>query len=139
MNEHMKQPTLNQVAEAFKIWRDAKTSRREKIPPYLWELVRTIAPLYPRRKIEVALSITKEQLDREAPASELSGLSDAPGLTQTSKTGFIELSMAEFPSMGLESPLRAALTITRDDGSSWMLSATNQAVISESLRLFLRS
>lgn len=139
MNEHIKQPTLNQVAEAFKIWRDAKTSRREKIPPYLWELVRAIAPLYPRRKIEVALSITKEQLDREAPVSGLSGLSHAHGLAKTSKTEFIELSMAEFPNMGLESALGAALTITRDDGSSWMLSATNQAVISESLRLFLRS
>lgn len=137
MNEHIKQPTLNQVAEAFKIWRNAKTSRREKTPPYLWELVRAITSFYPRRKIEVALSITKEQLDREAP---ISGLSEpSSGLSEASATGFIELSMAEFSDRGLESSLGSALTITRDDGASWMLSAASQAVISESLRLFFRS
>jgi hypothetical protein len=67
MNKPIKHSTLEQVAEAFKTWRESKSSRREKTPPYLWELVKAIAPFYPRRKIEMALSITKEQLDREAP------------------------------------------------------------------------
>lgn len=138
MNTLIKHSTLEQVAEAFKTWRESKNYRREKTPPYLWELVRAIVPLYPRRKIEVALSITKEQLDREAPIPGFGELSS--GLSDASGTEFVELSMPELiPSMQLESSLKTALTITRGDGSSWMISAASQNVISESLRLFLRS
>lgn len=135
MSKSIKRPTLDQVAQAFKIWRDSKTYGREKTPRNLWELVRAIAPFYPRRKIELALSITKEQLDREAPVSELSGPSNE--LHEMPETEFVELSMPELPPMRFESSLGSTLTITRGDGSSWMISAASQDVISESLRLFL--
>lgn len=137
MSKSNKEPTLEQVAQAFKIWRDSKTYGRERTPRNLWELVRAIAPFYPRRKIEVALSITKEQLDREAPITGLGEPSQE--LHEMPETEFVELSMPELPSMRLESLLGSALTITRGDGSSWMISAASRDVISESLRLFLGS
>ncbi len=133
------QPTLEQVRQAFKTWRDTRTYGREKTPLHLWELVRAIALFYPRRKIEIALSITKEQLDREAPVKEFGKPTYEP--QEYPEPNFVELSISELKTaQRLASPLMSgmALTITRGDGSSWAIAEARQDIVTESLRLFLR-
>lgn len=135
MIKTIERPTLEKVSQAFTAWRAAKTYRREKTPQHLWDLVRTIIPSYPRREIEIALSITKEQLDREAPPS-ISGLCQRVEMTESPK--FIELSVPEL--LGSQTALTpcSVLRITRSDGSSWSISEAPREVISESLGLFLQ-
>ena len=128
--------TLEQVAIEFKIWRDSKLRAKERTPHRLWELVRLIEPYYRRRQIEVTLSITKEQLDREAPASNPQAFSiKSP---QVLENEFITLSVPDIsPIRGNDSGLIIAMN--RVDGVSLTIENATLPLVSECFCLFFKA
>jgi len=54
--------SLEVVKSHFQQWRMTRTKRREKTPPYLWEMVRQIIDHYSMADITTALGINKYQI-----------------------------------------------------------------------------
>ncbi|MDQ3159325.1 MAG: hypothetical protein M3P98_04305 [bacterium] len=126
--------TLDQVALEFKAWRESKSYTRGITPEHLWELVRIIEPYYPRRKIEVALSITKEQLDRRAPMT-------VPCIQQNNSVDCTEMKFVELSVPVMPDQVHVASTLTikigRNDGTSLSIEQVTSSFALESLYLFL--
>jgi hypothetical protein len=126
--------TLDQVALEFKVWRESKSYTRGITPEHLWGLVRSIEPYYPRRKIEVALSITKEQLDRRAPMT-------APCIQKNNSVDCTEMRFVELSVPVMPDQVHVASTLTikigRNDGTSLSIEQATSSFALESLYLFL--
>jgi hypothetical protein len=125
--------TLEQVALEFKVWRESKIYSRGITPERLWALVRSIEPYYPRRKIEVALSITKDQLDKRAPMTE-------PRIQPSNskdccEAGFVELSVPVIPDLVHVAPT-VTIRICCNDGTSLSIEQATASLALESLHLF---
>jgi hypothetical protein len=131
------QITLIEVKQAFDQWRARKRHQRENAPKDLRAQVKAIAPYYSRQQIIKTLAINSCQLDRYVQKNQ--STESGVILNELSSNEFIEFSMPELPKTYPKSVSALVLTITRGDGSSWVLSEATQDVISESLRLFLRS
>lgn len=130
--------TLNEVKQAFSEWRSSKLHRTEKTPKRLRKQVAAIMPYYPRREILASLAITDEQMRLYVSRSQEEQSISAQA-NDLASNEFIELPMPELPTIKHELTPSTSLTITRCDGASWTISQASEDVISESLRLFLRS
>ncbi len=129
--------TLIEVKQAFSEWRSSKLHRTEKTPKDLRNQVAALVPYYPRREILASLAITDEQMRLYVSNQEARTISAQDNDLLSNE--FIELPMPELPIVKHELTPGASLTITRCDGASWAISKASEDVISESLRLFLRS
>ncbi len=129
---------LNEVKQAFLEWRTSKLHRTEKTPKHLRKQVAAIVPYYSRREILASLAITDEQLRLYVSKSQEEQNISAQS-NDIPSNEFIELPMPELPIIKHELTSSTSLTITRCDGASWTISKASEDVISESLRLFLRS
>lgn len=129
--------TLREVKQSFSEWRTNKLHRTEKTPKHLRNQVAALVSYYPKREILASLAITDEQMRlyvrNQEERNNSAQANDLPS------NEFIELSMPELPTVKHELTPGASLTITRCDGASWAISKASEDVISESLRLFLRS
>jgi len=131
------QITLNEVKQAFDQWRAEKRHQRESAPRDLRAQVKAIAPHYSREQIIKELAITTDQMNRYVQQNQ--STESSAMLSDLSSNKFIEFPMPELLKREPKPVPGLVLTITRGDGSSWALSEATQDVISESLRLFLRS
>jgi hypothetical protein len=129
--------TLDEVKQAFDQWRAGKRDQRERASSDLRAQVKAIAPYYSRRQIIKELAITTDQMNRYVEQNQ--STESSAMLSDLSSNKFIEFPMSELLKREPKSVPALGLTITRGDGSSWALSEATQDVISESLRLFLRS
>ena len=129
--------TLDEVKHAFDQWRAGKRHQRENAPRDLRAQVKAIAPYYSRQQLIKTLAINSCQLDRYVQQNQ--STESGAILNELSSNEFIEFPMPELPKTHPKSVQSLVLTITRGDGSSWVLSEARQDIISESLRLFLRS
>ncbi|NBP03440.1 MAG: hypothetical protein EBU90_25795 [Proteobacteria bacterium] len=53
--------TLEEVVEAFNIWRLERENKSTPIPDKLWEMTKTLVPYYKKVKIQTALRISGSQ------------------------------------------------------------------------------
>ena len=128
--------TLDEVKQAFELWRAGKLHQRECAPKDLRAQVKAIAPYYSRHQIIKTLAINEDQMDRYVPRNKTSDSCEMSNEVPSNE--FIEIPMAEILTTQPKSVPSLVLTITRGDGSSWVLAEATQDVISESLRLFLQ-
>lgn len=129
-----KQISLEEVKRAFEQWRLGKVHQRERVPNELRIQVKAIAHYYSRRQILNELSISNAQMERYVVKNK-----NTESYTHNAPPNeFIEVPMPRFLKEQHKPASALSLTITRGNGSSWILSEATHDVISESLRLFLQ-
>lgn len=87
--------TLEEVCQAFEDWRINRSSRREPIPTYLWDMARALLSHYKATTIRKALHLSGEQFKQHCTVVKKAEV------TPKQKDGFAEILLPQVESCEL--------------------------------------